>query len=152
IDALRGDVINEGAGRRSTAAVWPQGKMAYTIDPSLPNPERVRAAMDEWTAKTPLTFVPRTHETDYVTFTKGTGCSSFVGKAGGQQFITLADDCSGGNAIHEIGHAFGLWHEQSRSDRDLYIKVHPENIQDDYKNNFQTWVEAHTDGVDLGAY
>jgi hypothetical protein len=38
------------------------------------------------------------------------------------------------------------------TDRDLYVTVHPENIQDDYKDNFQTWVDAHTDGVDLGAY
>lgn len=29
-------------------------------------------------------------------------------------------------AVHELGHALGLWHEFERSDRDMYMKVVPE--------------------------
>lgn len=38
--------------------------------------------------------------------------------------------------VHEIGHALGLWHEQSRPDRDRYVRVLTENIKDGAATNF----------------
>jgi hypothetical protein len=50
-------------------------------------------------------------------------CSSSVGTAGGEQRVNLDDGCTTPLIIHEIGHVVGLFHEHSRHDRDLYVRV-----------------------------
>ena len=55
---------------------------------------------------------------DYVTVQYGGGCSSQVGKYGGEQLLTLGPYCYNDKTVaHEFIHAFGFWHEQNRPDR-----------------------------------
>ncbi len=141
---LRGIVI-VGAGVR-----WPDATIPYTIDAGLPDKARVNDAIAHWQANTPIRFKARSSEFDYVTFLSDPdGCASNVGRQGGQQGIWLASGCSTGNAIHEIGHTVGLWHEQSREDRNSHVTVHYENIEEGKEHNFDQQI---ADGDDVGPY
>lgn len=63
-------------------------------------------------------------------------CWSYVGRFGGTQLVSLQppDDkgpnCLGGEgrAMHELLHALGIFHEQSRADRDKFVKIHLDNV------------------------
>lgn len=137
-------VSEKSVGR--TSGYWPSNTVYYSIDSNLSGKERVSDAIKHWEANTSLKFVQRSSQSNYIYFTTGSGCSSYVGMIGGRQNITLSTSCSTGNTIHEIGHAVGLWHEQSRVDRDKHITVHFANIQSGREHNFKTYAQNGADG------
>lgn len=143
----RGALIMTGAYLNSYS--WKNGVVPYTIEGGFPNSARITGAIAAYTSQTNYRFVPRTSETDYVTFQRGSGCYSMIGRVGGQQFITLEDACSQGNTIHEMGHAIGLWHEQGRADRDSYVTIRWENITAGKESAF---TQNPQSSGDYGAY
>ncbi|XP_044176561.1 zinc metalloproteinase nas-4-like isoform X7 [Acropora millepora] len=121
---------------------WQGGVLVYSINTNLASNSLARSAiregMNEWQTKTCIRFKQRTNERDYVYFTsKDRGCYSYVGKIGGSQPINLGRRCwSSGIVAHEIAHALGFFHEQSRPDRDKYITVNYNNIRQGARKNF----------------
>lgn len=142
------DMHTEGTGRSKTSTRWPNKIVYYSIDAALPNQSRVTDAIAHWEANTPLRFVQRTTQRGYVVFKTGSGCSSNVGYSGGVQYVNLANTCTTGNTIHEIGHTVGLWHEQTRADRDTYVTINTANIISGYEADFQTYTDRGADGFD----
>lgn len=144
--------------RTEAAGRWPGGVVPF--QGNLSGDPRVTAAMQMWTSLTMgvITFVPRTSEPDYLNFmaNPASACSSGVGRMGGATNLKLGPTCTMGNAIHEVGHALGLSHEQQRIDRDSHIRILWDNIDtlDLGDHNFERRsAGAHTDigGYDFGS-
>ena len=128
---------------------WPGGVIPFTIAAAMPDQQRVTDAINHLQNNTNLRLIARTTEANFVMFQGGSGCSSQVGMRGGSQAVTLGPGCDWPRAVHEISHAAGLWHEQSREDRDNFVTINLANVQAGQGHNFDQHI---TDGDDIGAY
>lgn len=88
---------------------------------------------------------------NYIDFISSDGCSSYIGMTGGRQEIRLATGCGRGSIIHEICHALGVFHEQSRPDRDNYVTINWKNITPGRSHNFDTELAYNYGDFDFGS-
>ncbi|XP_049818579.1 hatching enzyme 1.2 isoform X2 [Aethina tumida] len=130
--------------------LWKNRTIPYVISPLYDGSDRVTIykAIRTLNFMTCVRFVPWNGKSkDYlliwpIKYPKG--CWSFVGRFGGAQIVSLeppnhrGPNCLGseGRAIHELMHALGIFHEQSRWDRDKFVKIHEDNIIPRYRGNF----------------
>ncbi|KRZ56387.1 Zinc metalloproteinase nas-36 [Trichinella nativa] len=110
---------------------WQGGVIKYRFHNSIAeeNHALIRQALQFWQSHTCMRFVfdENANSEDHLLFFRGGGCYSMVGRYGGVQLGIIS---------HEVGHAMGLWHQQSRPDADSYIRIRPENVMKGALYNF----------------
>ncbi len=125
-----------------TLGLWPEGRIPFHIQPHLENPNRVLKALEMF-EDAPVRLTPQSGEQDMIVFEPmPSGCKSYVGRVGGKQPIWIGPECGPREIAHEIMHALGFIHEQNRSDRDAFVKIHWDNIQESAKINFELFPES----------
>ena len=176
-DLYQGDIIvNRATGGASGVKpqsigvaypqyLWPQvagvATVYYVIDPaSDPNAtSKIQTAIARSNADFPnlLQWVPlTTGGLTYVDINLSASdhsgeCEAAEGYSGLliAQPMTGSTDCTIGTILHEMGHIIGLWHEQSRSDRDSYITLNYNNV---IKGSWSNYAIATDNQQTLGLY
>ncbi|XP_051997387.1 low choriolytic enzyme-like isoform X2 [Xyrauchen texanus] len=129
----------------STDCLWPTSADGHVYIPyviadnySSREVDIIQRALDSFSSVSCIRFFPRNDERDYISIESRSGCYSYVGRQGYGQIVSLASSgCIYHSTVqHELLHALGFNHEQTRSDRDDHIQVIWENILDDKKHNF----------------
>ncbi|CAF1035353.1 unnamed protein product [Adineta steineri] len=143
--AFRCDNPVRKRGDIGTLKKWPDNTIPYEIDSvySSGDVDLIKSSLAELSTKSGncVKFVPRTSEhVVWVRVVSLDGCYSDVGLAVETGLQQLSLDRSGCMTIdtiqHEFLHALGFPHEQTRLERDTYVKVLYENIQPNKKHNF----------------
>ena len=107
----------------------------------------VQDALDKISQNTRLIFQPRSNQRNYMNFVFSGNCGgvSFIGMIGGGQRVTIPTVSSCFNSLsiasgvtqHEILHALGFAHQQSYPNRDQFVRILTQNIQDTALFNFE---------------
>lgn len=133
---------------------WPGGKIYYTVASNMGsiNANKITSAVNEYNSKTNTQWIPRTNQSNYVEFIFGSSSGydgwAHIGYLGGKQSISLDQNISLGSVIHEMGHTTGLYHEHCRKDRDQYVSIQWNNIQNGQAYNF----DIYNSGTDIGPF
>ncbi|XP_029985115.1 meprin A, alpha (PABA peptide hydrolase), tandem duplicate 1 isoform X2 [Sphaeramia orbicularis] len=84
----------------------------------------VHQAFEMYRLKSCIDFKPYEGEKTFIKFEKRGGCFSSVGDQQTGQILSLGSGCDHKAVIeHELLHALGFYHEQSRTDRDDYVTI-----------------------------
>ena len=131
------------------AELWPNGVVPYEWAPDFieANKQYVLDAMVLWESVADIDFVLRTDEDDYVLIQnagEGAGSNARVGRGdGGARTLNIREDWTNWSATailyglgHEVGHTLGFHHNHQRPDRQNYIDVKYEMINDCRYGNF----------------
>uniref|UniRef100_A0A914E506 Zinc metalloproteinase n=1 Tax=Acrobeloides nanus TaxID=290746 RepID=A0A914E506_9BILA len=110
----------------TTVSYYFDDASGYTDDQK----DLMRAGFNFWRDNTCINFEESETADDKIRVAKIDGCYANPGMKGGEQEMSLDDDCMRiGIASHEMAHALGVWHQQSRSDREDHVTVYDNRIE-----------------------
>ena len=117
--------------------LWP-GEVFYSLQEEINESQRQvwRDSAAEWNKVTGIVFTERTNQENYINVILANFNASYIGMVGGPQTMWIQDWTST-TVIHEIGHALGLLHEQSRYDRDDYVSIDFDHVTPGQEHNFR---------------
>ncbi|XP_072324576.1 meprin A subunit beta [Scyliorhinus torazame] len=131
---------------------WPQ-TIPYYLEENLNINAKgmILKAFEQYRLKSCIDFKPWTGEANYISVFKGSGCWSFVGNQHeGRQDLSIGERCERmGTIEHEFLHALGFWHEQSRSDRDDYVTIVWDKIENGKEHNFDKYDDKETSNLNI---
>ncbi|XP_004083677.2 meprin A subunit alpha [Oryzias latipes] len=97
-------------------------------------------AFEEYRLRSCVDFKPYEGESSFISFAKFSGCWSYVGDDKVGQNLSIGARCDTKAIVeHELLHALGFYHEQSRSDRDDYVKIWWDEIEEGKEHNFNKY-------------
>ncbi|CAF1124491.1 unnamed protein product [Adineta ricciae] len=151
--------ISRGVGIRKAAARWTNGIVPYQFIPGHTADQQafivaVMRKMENTFAINNarcIQFRPKVaSDLYYISIMNGTGCSSNVGMPSTPNFnhtvILQSSGCiDNGRIMHELLHTLGFFHEQSRPDRDSYVRVNTANIDSTMLFNFDKMSSTDVD-------
>uniref|UniRef100_A0A6Q2Y3S3 Metalloendopeptidase n=1 Tax=Esox lucius TaxID=8010 RepID=A0A6Q2Y3S3_ESOLU len=124
---------------------WPKSSdgnvyVPYVISNQYSTRERsvIEGGLQTFAASTCVRFVRRTNQRDFVNIRSLSGCFSYIGRRGNGQDVSLSrNGCVFlGIVQHELLHALGFNHEQTRSDRDNHVQILLQNVIRGMEFNF----------------
>lgn len=125
-------IVGDRVKATFTGASWPEGRVyiQFADGISATNRQLFLDYVSVWSAASAVQFIPSTDASNRIVVQEvpsgnSVGCgSSPLGMTGGAQDLRISEDCwSRRTIVHEMGHALGMVHEHSRTDRDQYISV-----------------------------
>ena len=149
---VEGDMIFDSFRSAIRGRRWSAKTLVYRFDSALGSTQRSRAASAVTILNNALKgcITVRAYRSGDnvtpVTIRNGNGCSASVGYSS-RNVMNLSSRCGVGNIVHEFLHNLGFFHEQSRSDRDKWVKIHFENIRSGLSGNFRKYTTSNSDNL-----
>ncbi|KFQ24797.1 Meprin A subunit alpha, partial [Merops nubicus] len=141
LDLFQGDILlpqNQRNALRNENYRW-EFPIPYILGDNLDLNAKgvILQAFEMYRLKSCVDFKPYEGERTYIFFRKENGCWSMVGDQQTGQNLSIGARCDYKAIVeHEILHALGFYHEQSRMDRDDYVTIWWDEIIEGKEHNF----------------
>ncbi|NXE00480.1 MEP1A protein, partial [Chaetorhynchus papuensis] len=148
LDLFQGDILlpkNQRNALRNETYRW-KFPIPYILGDDLDLNAKgvILQAFEMFRLKSCVDFKPYEGERTYIFFSKQDGCWSMVGDLQTGQNLSIGERCDYRAIVeHEILHALGFYHEQSRMDRDDYVNIWWDEIIAGKEHNFAKYDDSY---------